>query len=289
MLTKNSRSSYSYQLKNPQGIRCQKTQKTGFPNFNTSRLSHSVTAENNNIFMKRNLLSIEEYGMKNVSAKKMVPNEWVKKKHEDEKKSKEEGYLVLFDKNSKYNAVLMKILVSPEEPEINSPSINANSDTRFPSTLLANSLRTGVIARAKSYQSIGILKEGSVINELYLETSDLKAIIESAFKQTISTLASIAAQQKIDKVQISQDESLTEIFEDLLKQYFPPISSEAFCSIEPILIRELISELDLREFAVDSGKLLFENENLFIRVKRDYSLPGLLATDESDFLVASDI
>lgn len=133
------------------------------------------------------------------------------------------------------------------------------------------------------------VKEEFVINELPVEFSDLKAIIESAFKQTISTLASIATQQKIDKVQISKGESLTEIFEDLLKQYLPPISSEAFCSIEPILIRELINELDLREFAVDSGKLLFENGNLFIHVKRDYSLPGLLATDESYFLVASDI
>lgn len=168
---------------------------------------------------------------------------------------------------------------------------DASSDIHFPSTQLAETLRDGIVVREESYQSLGIAKEELIINELPMEASDLKAIIDSALKQTISTLASIAAQKGIEKLNIStsKGKSLTVIFEDLLKQYLPPISSEAFCSIGPILIKELINELDFKKYVVDSGEILLENGDLFIQIKRNYSLPGLLTADESDFLVASDI
>jgi hypothetical protein len=184
----------------------------------------------------------------------------------------------------------------PEIPiidELISPTISgvesAHSDVSFPSTQLATVLLNGIISRARSYQSIGVLNDESLSNELDLEISDLKAIIIGSIKQTISTLASIASQQDIEKVAVSEEGSLTVIFEDLIKQYLPPISSETICSIGPILIKELVCEVKSRMLVVDSGKLEVENDNLYILITKNYSLPGLLGTDEFEFIKAADI
>jgi hypothetical protein len=55
------------------------------------------------------------------------------------------------------------------------------------------------------------------------------------------------------------------------------------------LIKDLSYEVSIREFVVDSGKLVIENSNLYIQVLLNYSLPGLLASDELNFIIASDI
>lgn len=163
---------------------------------------------------------------------------------------------------------------------------NSSSDTHFLSTSLANMLRNGIIERSKSY---GFFSNNSVISESDLKASDLKAIMESAIEQTISTLASIAGQQGKNKIEISDNNSFSEIFEDLLKQYLPSVSSEVFCAIALLLITELKKEAKSREFRVDSGKLVCENQKLIIEINRNYTLPGLLENDSSDFTLALDL
>lgn len=181
------------------------------------------------------------------------------------------------------------VYLKPIELNLKTCSTQPRTESHFPSNTLAEKLKAGIVARAKSLKSIGLANNDDAINDLALNIEDLKSIIKSASKQTVSTLASIAAQQDVFKIPISEEKSLTEVFEDLLRQYLPPISSEAFCSIEPLFISELIAESRSRPFLVDSGKLTIESGNLFLIVEKNYSLPGLLEASEINFSVASDI
>lgn len=159
---------------------------------------------------------------------------------------------------------------------------------RFPSDKLATLLRNAVNARSRSYSKIAVAVEGSLNKEGELTLYEANSLIAGAIKQALSTLASVAKLLPEKAIKLNEGRAPTQVFEDLLKQYLPPISSDSFCSIGNSLIVELSEEARTYDFVVDSGKVVFDGKNLILEFRK-VDRPGLLGARQEEFLAATPL